>query len=156
MQLTPDIFKLHANPAALTRLAAGSAIVIATLLSLPDAIAFTAAVNTPMVWIIRLLGIWFTAAILWFTGFLVAILLVQSMSGPISISKQGIRLWRSGQLLRWDAIEAIAMDEQNFFASLCFLKKPVYKLTLYVRNGKNSLIPSVVPSFYFPLLSLDY
>jgi Tfp pilus assembly protein PilF len=153
--LTDVTYKLYPSPLALARLAAGSSITIATLLSIPDAIALTPIVGTPIVWMVKLLGIWWTTAILWFTGFLVALLLARLISGPILLSSQAIKLWRFGRVLRRDEATAITVDENNLFARLFFLKQPVYKLTLYFRRGQNPMSPEAVPSFLFSQIEYE-
>jgi cytochrome c-type biogenesis protein CcmH/NrfG len=156
MNSSAENYGVPSNIAALTRLAAGSAITIGTILVLSDTIAFAFTISNPMVWMIKSLGIWLTVGILWFTSFLVIVSLISLISGPILISNQGIKLRRFGKFFIWDNIKAITIDEQNVFSKLFFLGKTVHKLTIYVNNGKNSMSPLTVPSFLFSPKDFDF
>lgn len=145
-------YQLYSNPRSLARLAGGSAVTIATILSLPDAIASASTLSDAVVWLIRLCGQWLTVGILWSSGFFVALLLARLTGGPILISPpQGIKVWRFGKLLPWDAIVSVSVSEHDRFARLFFLRRPVYRLTVYLRTGTHLASPLVVPSFLFSL-----
>lgn len=150
------MFKLEANPRAMARLALGTSITVATLLCIPDAFALTAITSDFVVWLTRLVGLWLTAAILWFCGFLGILHLARIFGGPIVFSPDGIRLWRLGKVISWFSIKALSVERQDIFAYAFFLPLPVYRLTFYVRKKEGGNLAQVhLPSFTFSCSEFD-
>jgi tetratricopeptide (TPR) repeat protein len=143
-----ELFKLEYNPVAMARLALGSSCTIATLLCLPDAFALIPNAPTATIWFVRLLGLWLTAFILWFCGFLATLYVGRFLGGPIVVGADGIKLWRMGRKVNWANVKAVGVEKQDWFARIFCLKPPIYRLTLYIAHGRG--INQVnIPSFPF-------
>lgn len=144
--LEPILVAFHAQ--SLARIAQGTAVVIATLLALPDAIAILPSSPDMLTWLLRLVRIWLVALILWFVGFLAILHAVRLATRGIEVNDGGVRLWRLGRLIDWERIEAVGLEPQKFFSRIFFLRPEALRLSLYVRKGKH-LSPQHVPSFFY-------
>lgn len=149
METGKATYKLESNPAALAQLTLGSSCTIATLLCIPDAFALIPNAANLETWTIRLIGLWMTAYILWFCGFLGVLHLGRFLGGAIVLDGKGLRLWRFGRLIAWDSIKGVGVERQDLFARLFCLRPPVYRLTLFTRRSRTGLTPVNVPSFLF-------
>lgn len=143
------LYQLKAAPGAMTRLALGSSLTIGTLICLPDAFALLPVVPDVLTWAVRLCGLWLTAIILWFLGFLGLLCLARAAMGPVIISEAGVKLWRLGKTIGWSSIRALGTEEQKLFARLFWLKRPVLRLTLYTGGQSGKLKTQFLPSFIF-------
>ncbi len=99
----------------------------------------------------RLVGLWLTALVLWFCGFLGLIHIIRILTGPIIIDGNGIKLWRFGKVIAWQSISAMGTEQQKIFARAFFLKAPVLRFTLYVKRAGEKLEPVHLPSYLFLL-----
>jgi Flp pilus assembly protein TadD len=133
----------------MTRLALGSSLTIGTLICLPDAFALLPAVPDTLTWAVRLSGLWLTAIILWFLGFLGLLSLTRAAMGPVIISEAGVKLWRLGKPVAWSSIRALGTEEQKLFARVFWLARPVLRLTLYTGGQSGKLKTQFLPSFIF-------
>lgn len=140
---------------ALARLAIGTCVTIASLLAVPDAVALLPNAATPIGWLLQVIGIWLSAAILWFVAFLGILHVVSFIVRGVAVSDEGVRLWRFARVIPIKKVDALAIESQNFF-SWAFSIKPVAKrLTLFEckkswRNpGVLNLVPHYLPSFFF-------
>ncbi len=135
---------------ALAKLSQATAIIVGTLLAVPDAIALVPNSETPISWLLRLLGVWLSAVILWFVAFLGILHIVRFLSGGIQADDQGIRLWRFGRKISWTSIAAISCEPQKIFSFLAGYRPPASRLVLYIEKAKSgSLAPREIPSFWF-------
>jgi Tfp pilus assembly protein PilF len=100
-------------------------------------------------WAVRLVGLWLTAYILWFCGFLGVLFLGRFLGGATIVGGKGLRLWRFGRWIPWDSIKAVGVEQQDLFARVFCLSPPVYRLTLFTKRSRSSLTPVNVPSFLF-------
>lgn len=91
METDKGTFKLESSPTALARLALGSSCTIATLLCVPDAFALVPNAPNFHTWAIRLAGLWLTAYILWFSGFLGALHFGRLFGGATVLGGNGLR-----------------------------------------------------------------
>lgn len=140
---------LEYQPRALARLAQSTAVVVATLLTIPDAIALMPGSETPTGWLLKVIGIWIIALVLWYVSFLGLLYLIRFIAGGVGLNESGVRLWRWGKLIPWDCLEAVEVEPQQRFARL-FCLPDVQRLTLYVRRKAGGKIaPQVVPSYLF-------
>jgi tetratricopeptide (TPR) repeat protein len=147
------IFSLDSK--AMARLAQKTAVAIAWLLILPDAVALLPSSPDFMSWFIRLLGLWISALVLWYVGFLGILHLVRLAGEGVSTDKDGIRLWRFAKIIAWERVEAVAIEPQEAFSRLFSLKPMAYRLIIFERPRKalkffsSRLIPHNIPSFLF-------
>lgn len=142
-------YQLKADSGAMLRLALGSSITIATLMCLPDGISLLPVAPNLVTWAIRLAGLWLTAFVIWFLGFLGILRLARSVSGPLVLDKSGVKLWRFGKTIPWQSIKALGTDEQALFAKAFWLRPPVLRLTIYAKKKEHKLSTHLVPSFTF-------
>lgn len=139
----------------LAKLAQGSSVLIATLLAIPDAVALIPGATSPLGWLLRLIGVWISAAVLWFVGFLGILQCVRLIVRGVCVGPYGIKLWRLAKPIPWDKLEAIAVEPQVVFSKLFSLDTTARKLTIYSRFMsqkkifKKILVPQPVPSFFF-------
>ena len=147
------LYRLHAK--AMTQLAHGTCVVIASLLAIPDGIALIPRSTDLVSWILSVIGVWLSAAVLWFVGFLGILHCVSFLVKGVEVNEQGIRLWRFARPIPWQRLDAVAMEPQYFFSKLFSLKPVARKLTIF--EQKNSwrkgaephLVPHHLPSFLF-------
>ncbi len=139
----------------MTQLAIGTCVVIASLLAVPDGVALVPQSTDLVSWILKVIGIWVSAAVLWFVGFLGILHCVSFLVKGVELNQDGIRLWRLARPIRWQQIDAVAMEPQYFFSKIFSLTPIAKKLTIFER--KNSwrkgaephLVPHHLPSFLF-------
>ena len=141
------------DTAAIAQIAQATAVVIATLLTLPDALAIIPGSTSASSWVLSLVGIWIIAAVLWFVGFTAILYAVGIAVQGVEITCDGIRLWRLAKPLQWEQIEAISVEPQVFFSTFFRLSATARRLTVFERkkglDGKSRLAPHYVPSFFF-------
>ena len=92
------------DPQAITMFALKSAVVVATVLAIPDAVALIPSVSTITSWILKLVACWTTALIAWFLFALGLMQVVRFVAGGIYVGENGIRMWRFGKLIPYEAI----------------------------------------------------
>ena len=139
----------------MTQLAIGTCVVIASLLAIPDGVALIPQSTDLVSWILKVIGIWVSAAVLWFVGFLGILHCMSFLVKGVELNQDGIRLWRLARPIRWQYIDAVAMEPQYFFSKIFSLTPIAKKLTIFER--KNSwrkgaephLVPHHLPSFLF-------
>lgn len=139
----------------LAKLAQGSSVLIASLLAIPDAVALIPGATSPLGWLLRLIGVWISAAVLWFVGFLGILQAVRLIVRGVSVGPSGVKLWRLAKPIPWEKLEAVAIEPQILFSKLFSLDTTARKLTLYSRFLSEKkifekiLVPQPVPSFFF-------
>lgn len=154
-----ELFKIDSQ--SLARLAQGSSVLIASLLAIPDAFALIPGASSPLSWMLKLIGVWISAAVLWFVGFLGILHIVRLLVRGVTVSPDGIKLWRLARPIRWERLDAVSVEEQLVFSKLFSLKPAARKLTLYSRFKsekkifKKILVPQPVPSFFFKPADFD-
>lgn len=148
-----ELFSIDSQ--CLAKLAQGSSVLIASLLAIPDAVALIPGATSPLGWLLRLIGVWISAAVLWFVGFLGILQVVRLLVRGVSVGPSGIKLWRLAKPIAWDKLEAVAIEPQVVFSKLFSLETTARKLTIYSKFMsdkkifKNILVPHPVPSFFF-------
>lgn len=139
----------------LAKLAQGSSVLIASLLAIPDAVALIPGATSPLGWLLRLIGVWISAAVLWFVGFLGILQAVRFIVRGVSVGPTGVKLWRLAKPIPWEKLEAVAIEPQIVFSKLFSLDTTARKLTIYSRFSSEKkifekiLVPQPVPSFFF-------
>lgn len=128
-----------------------TAIVIATLLTLCDAIALIPTYNGIADFAINIISLWTKALVLWYIGFLLIMFFASFVVGEISLSAKGIRLGGFSKLVTWDLVEAISLEPQKLFGKLFSLENAPIKLTLFIArsNAKKRWRSKELPSFFF-------
>lgn len=145
-------FLLRQDSGAIIRLAAGTACTVSTLLCIPDGIGILPGAPNLFVWLIRMIGLWLSAVLIWTIGFSGLLFLMRSLTRGIELNAGGIKLWRFGKLIPWSAVKAISSESQPFFSKM-FVIPNVFRMTIYAerfdKKGAPNLVPHSVPSFYF-------
>jgi len=135
---------------AMTQYALGSTKLIASLLIIPDAIALLPNTISVVGWVLKLIGLWLSAAVLWFVSFCAILQFVRFLAVGVRVDSQGVKTWRFARLLTWDKIEALAIEDRKAFSKMFSLKKTARRLTLYVSKGSKPILqPNYLPSFLF-------
>lgn len=150
---SPQVFRFDGK--AITNLAACTATTVASLLAIPDAVSLRPGAANPISWAVAVICVWVSAAVLWFAGYLLFMHVVSWVTGALSISSAGIRLWRWGRLITWEEIEAAAVEEQKWFSLFFSIRPPARRLTLYYRKKPQSLSVEAIPSFLFNAAQFD-
>lgn len=139
----------------LAKLAQGSSVLIASLLAIPDAVALLPGATSALGWLLGLIGIWVSAAVLWFVGFLGILQAMRFLVQGVTVGPNGVKLWRLAKPIAWDKLEAVTVEPQVTFSKLFSLNTTAHKLTIYSRFTSDKkifqkiLVPHPVPSFLF-------
>lgn len=164
-----------ADSRAMAQLAQGTSVVIASLLTIPDAIALIPNATSIIGWLLQLLGIWLSAAVLWFVGFLAILHGCNFFVQGVRINEKGVKLWRFARPISWSSLEAVAVEPQHAFTRLFSLPNLARRLTLFEsrpvsldddgnrKKAKNvwqrfaeaRIVPHYVPSFLFSPQDFD-
>jgi tetratricopeptide (TPR) repeat protein len=142
-------------------LARATAVAIAWLLILPDSISVLPTSPDVTTWFLRLLGLWISALVLWYVGFLAILNIVRLVGEGISTSEAGLKLWRFAKPIPWSQIEAVEIEPQEAFSKLFSLKPVATRLILFERPKKTyklfagRLVAHNIPSFLFSKEQFD-
>ena len=156
---SPDLYLFDSK--TLAQLSVGSAVVIATLLSVPDAVALIPGATSIISWALRLIGNWVIGAVLWFVGFGALVQLLRLVSRGVWAGASGLKLSRFDRLIQWSDIQSISLEPNAFFTRIFSLKVPARRLTVYFRfTAKNKILanvlfPNFIPSFFFTKETFD-
>lgn len=147
-------FQLKQNDGACFAVAVGSSFVVATFMCLPDAIALIPSVPDFIHWLVRVIGLWLSAALLWTMGLFIVLKIALLVAGPIVVDSAGIRLTRFSKKIRWSWIGALGVDSLETIRGLFFMKSPVMRLMIYMPKyeEKGKWVKGsaqVVPSLWF-------
>lgn len=149
------------NEKALAQLARGTAVVIATCLALPDAIALIPNATSPVSWAIRVIGVWTIASVAWFVGFLFLTGIFKLISGGVLLTSKGLKLSRFDRLIPYGCIHSVLLEPNHLFTRLFSLPDTARRLTILFDLGfggklvKSFLFPNFVPSFFFSKATFD-
>lgn len=145
-------YQLKQNDKACFEVARGSSIIVATLMCLPDAIALIPAVPDFLHWLVRVIGLWLSASILWTLGLFVVLKIAFAVSGPLLIENAGIRLTRFSKLIHWNWIGALSVEDHENIRRAFLMPIPVMRLLLYLPKyeekgkwvkGRAHIVPSL-------------
>ena len=149
----PDRVLFRPDSTACAQLAQSTSVVIATLLTIPDAFALIPGAKSLVGWVLNLIGNWVAAAVLWFVGFLAVLHLVRFAVRGVEVSNGGIKMWRFARPIAWSRVDAIGVEPQKFFSKLFRLQTTARRLTIFerkkARGNTSKLLPHYLPSFYF-------
>lgn len=140
---------------ALAIFALRSSVVVATVLTIPDAVALIPSVATITAWILKVVACWITALIVWFVFAMGLMQLMRLIAIGVIIDDAGIKLWRYGKKIEWESVEAICLEPEYVFTALFSYDSLVYRLTIYRRLKKvpgilkRFLVPIYIPSYMF-------
>jgi len=142
---------------ALIGLALSTSVVIATILIIPDMLGLSASAPSAVSWVLRLIGNWIVALVLWFVSFSIILYAVGLIVKGVELSEKGIRVWRFAKVMPWSQVDAISVEKQKFFSALFRLKPVARRLIIFekkqARKG-TKLVPHYLPSFFF--LPIDF
>lgn len=145
-------YQLRQNDRACFDVARGSSLVVATLMTLPDAIALIPSVPDFIHWLVRVVGLWLSASILWTLGLFFVLKMAFAVSGPIMIETAGLRLSRFSKLIHWNWIGALAVDSHDAIRRAFMMSAPVMRLMIYLPKyeekgkwvkGRAHIVPSL-------------
>lgn len=140
---------------AIAQLGLRTSVVVATILSIPDAIALIPSKTTVTAWILALVGCWVTALVLWFIFFVGMMHVLRLILGGIQVGPLGVKLWRCGQLITWESICAVSIEDESLFRLIFSFERKIKRLTLFTRIKSKSdylstiVIPNYIASFFF-------
>ncbi|MBP6743797.1 tetratricopeptide repeat protein [bacterium] len=146
---------------ALTQLALGSSVFIATVLAITDIVPLIPNANSAMSLAQRVAGDWAIAAFIWFLGFSAITQSLRFISRGIWLSDKGIKLSCFDRVVPWSSIKGVAVEPNFFFTRLFLLKNTARRLTfLFHFEVKNKIIsellfPNYIPSFFFSKETFD-
>lgn len=149
------------DPQALALLGIRTSVVVATILSAPDAVALIPGSKTLTSWVINLVGCWTTALVLWFVFFVGLLHVIRFLAGGVEVKERGVRLWRFGKLIRFESIKSVAVEREGFFSRVFSYEQQVKRLTIFTQNStgpsflRGLVIPHYVPSFFFARKDFD-
>ena len=152
-KITSQEFKYDSQ--AMSIFALKSAVVVATVMSIPDAVALIPSVSTVTSWVLKLVACWTTALIAWFLFCLGLLQVMRLIAGGVTLSERGLKLWRFGRIVSMDSIVAIALEPEYIFTALFSYDTTVFRLSVYKRitGGpeflKRLAVPLYVPSYFF-------
>jgi tetratricopeptide (TPR) repeat protein len=132
-------YLLRPNTRAMLRLAFGSATAISTLMCIPDGIGIIPIVSDAQTWVIRMIGNWLAAFVLWFVGFLGMLYFARIAGGGIAMNGTGIKFWRFGKTILWSNIKAITVEAQPAFSFVFCLPTTARRLLLYQEKPKDNI-----------------
>jgi Flp pilus assembly protein TadD len=153
MEELPGIEEIKTFPLddkAMSQYALGSTKLIASLLIIPDAFALIPNAPNFTSWAIKLLGLWLSAAVLWFVSFSAILKLIKLVVAGVSLDSSGLRIWRFARPIAWEKIEAISVEDRAIFSRLFFLRESVRRLTIFEsKENRSLLLPRYISSFLF-------
>ncbi len=141
-------YVLKFNMRAMVRLALGTAILVSTVLLIPDTIAILPSTHDPLALLIRSSGLWLTVFIQWTLAFLGILSFAGILNRGIIVDQNGIRLSRLSKTIAWNNIVGISGESRPMISRLMFLKTPAVRMQLYVQN-KNDIKVRTIDSLFF-------
>lgn len=141
-------YVLKFNIHAMTRLALGTAILVSTVLLIPDTIAILPSTHDPLALVIRSSGLWLTVFIQWTLAFLGILSFAGIVNRGIIVDKNGICLSRFSKKIEWQNIVGVSGESRPLISRLMLLKNPAVRLQLYVQN-KNDIKVRTIDSLFF-------
>ena len=152
-------YSLHSQ--AMAQLAIGTSVVIASLLVIPDGVALIPNASDFGAWVLSIIGIWISASVLWFVGFLAIMHAVRFFVGSVEVSDKHVKFWRFARPIMWADVAAIANEPQLFFTKVFSLKETARRLTIFElkkswrKKLTFNLVPHHLPSFFFAPRDFD-
>ncbi len=137
------VFLLKPNTRAMFNLALGSATTISTLMCIPDAVGIIPVVPDAGTWAVRMLGLWLSAFILWFLGFLTMLCFARFAGGGIVMNDKGVKFWRFGKQVEWANIKAVTTDKQPLFSFAFRLPSQARRLMIFEEKKHGNWLQSV-------------
>lgn len=129
-------YLLSFNLGAMCRLALGTAILVSSVLSIPDTIAILPSTHDPSALTIRVAGMWLTVFVQWFLSFLGILHIAALANRGIIVGPVGIKLSRFSKLIPWSDVIGIGSDARSLISKLTFRKESAVQLHLFVKHGQ--------------------
>ncbi len=139
-------------PRALANLGLRTSVVIATILSIPDAFALLPGALSASEWMLKLIGCWTTALVTWFVFFVGMLHTVRIACGGVEFNANGFKLWRLGRLVLWSSVGSVSMEDQELFSKIFSFEPVARKMTIcsaITGPFKAIVVPHQIPSFLF-------
>lgn len=127
-------YVLPFNLRAMCRLTLGTALLVSTVMSIPDTIAILPSTHDPTALAVRVLGMWLTVFIQWSLAFLGILHAMALVNRGILVCPDGIKLSRFSKLLPWSDIAGIGGDSRPLISKLTFRNEPAVRLNIYVKE----------------------
>ncbi|MBZ0187138.1 MAG: hypothetical protein K8F91_12900, partial [Candidatus Obscuribacterales bacterium] len=134
---------------SMLRLSFSTAILVATFLSIPDALAIMPTTKELPALIVRICGLWLSAFIQWQLAFLCILSFLSWLNGPIVVSDSGIKLSRFSRIIAWSEISALTCQSGPVFFKWLPFVEPVARLNLFVGENKKRLKTKNLDSLLF-------
>lgn len=133
----PGSFELSYSGVLMVRLAFATALLVATLITVPDALSIIPSTSSVPAMAVRICGLWLSAFIQWQLVFLGILKALSLLNGGVLVDGRSIRIARFRRAIRFDEIAAFSCEPaQGLFRLLPFMP-PARRLTLFVeKNGK--------------------
>lgn len=120
------------------------------MLAVPDAIAIIPGCSTFLSWALYLLGIWLTALILWYVGFLAILHTFRFINGAAIITDTGFKLSNLEREVPWEHVRGVCVETQPAFSQLFSFKPEARKLIVFIaQKPTDRLSHRDLPSFFF-------
>lgn len=148
--------QLAFSPQSLARLSLATAMVVGLCLTIPDAVATLPSVSDGLSWVLKILGLWMTAVVLWFVGFLAVLHVVGLVRGRLRADGDGIKLGRWEKVLPWTAVEALVVEPLGLFSRVFNMQPPVVRMSIYCRRKPGGKLERKdVPSCFYTQSDFD-
>jgi tetratricopeptide (TPR) repeat protein len=132
----------------MVRLSLGTALMVATVLTIPDTIAIIPSTHDATALLIRVAGLWLTVFIQWSLAFLGILHVAALVNRGVVVSPQGISLSRLSKPIEWSSIAGVGGESRPFISKLMFLKQPAMRLQIYVQNKKEIKVKNIDSLFF--------
>ncbi len=133
---------------AMVRLAFGTAILVSSVLLIPDTVAIMPSSHGPLALLIRATGLWLSAFIQWSLGFLCILQLAALINRGIVVDNTGIQISRFSKRICWSEIVGWNGEARNVVSRLMLSKTPAFRIQLYI-NDKNNVKARNLDSLFF-------
>ncbi|MCA9800837.1 MAG: tetratricopeptide repeat protein [Cyanobacteria bacterium HKST-UBA02] len=144
----PGSFELPYSGALMARLAFATALLVATLITIPDALSILPSTSSVPAMVVRICGLWLSAFIQWQLVFLGILKALSLINGNVLVDGQSMRIARFRRAIGFDEIAAFTCEPaQGLFRLLPFMP-PARRLTLFVEK-KGKLVPRNLDSLLF-------
>lgn len=133
---------------AMIRVALGTALLVSSVLLIPDTIAILPSTHDAVALLIRGTGLWLTVFIQWTLAFIGIVSFAGILNRGIIVDESGIRLSRMSKKIAWANVVGMGGEPRPVISRLMFLKKPAVRLQLFVRE-KNDVKAKTIDSLFF-------
>lgn len=134
---------------AMLQLALGTAWLVASLLVIPDAISISPNCPDLLTMIVRVIGLWLSAYIQWFLGFLLILKTASIVNRGVIVDGKGLKLSRLSKTISWSNIVGVTSEANPLVSRLLLLDKEALRINIYVRDLKGKVSAKQLDSLLF-------